>query len=389
MYRRLHYVVLPAVLLSGLLASPVLASLSAPPASYVKPVGDGRHFLVMLAATPPAEDTGNLRTLPDGRTVLLRDTFPASGLYRYGAVVPEWAVGLYEEQGLVQVSPDARYLVVVNRLGGCDGVHLQWGIRFFDRGALIRNYDVAELVDFPSLMTYPSCDWIHLWIDESVYDHAVRSGRFTLTTSTRDEFTFDVATGALLAEFRYWRTIARRALIVAALGALAVASVFARRVCLSHSPLRLVSHMLVEPGPRRSAFLWQLSLWRLVIVLPLAVLLLAWAGMNPRAVAVCGAASSPILVGTLLGRILRRPAAARFHRAVLWIALIAAMAGIYVLSSVPVMRLTVHWRCDSRAALAETVYLPLVWVSRHTSLWQSGLARFYIDAWDKVLRPFD
>ncbi len=189
-----------------IVAATTFGALSPPPASYIIPTRDCDSFLVMLAPVPIDDDHGKLCVLPTGDTINLRAEYQVSGFYKIGSNVPLWSLKWFEDSELVRLSSGGRYVVRVNRFGGGDGIHLDWAIRFYDSGKLIKSYGVGELIDFPSLMKFTSADWHHLWIDEGTYGRRIEGNVFRVNTSTRDEFEFDIRTGNIISESRYWIT---------------------------------------------------------------------------------------------------------------------------------------------------------------------------------------
>jgi hypothetical protein len=209
------------------LATSAHAGLSALPKSHVQPMPDGRHMLVFLAPVPEANDAGKVARLPDGREVNLREAFPTSGYYEIGSTTPIWSAPWDDKDSWI-VSDDGRFLVRLNRFGDGDydfysGGATSWGLTFYDGGKEIKNYDVSELVDFPSLMPLTTSDWHHRWYDDSGDDLAILDGQFSFNTSTHESYRFDVATGEIVEQFHLWRTVVRVAWPVLAVALLAVA----------------------------------------------------------------------------------------------------------------------------------------------------------------------
>ena len=215
-----------AMILASALALPRLAQagLSGPPSSYLVPTRDGKHLLIMLSPVPIEEDAGNLGKLPTGEEVQLRETFPASGLYKIGETVPLWKVDWYGGQHVVRLSHEGRYLVRVNEFGGGylgERPSSYWGLKFYDAGAEIKSYDVGQLVDHLSFMEFTSSDWHYLWIDDSVYHMEIEGDFYRLKTSCRETYRFNITTGEIVEEYRGWRIIKRTSLaLLVALGLL-------------------------------------------------------------------------------------------------------------------------------------------------------------------------
>ncbi|MFO0791478.1 MAG: hypothetical protein U0805_18620 [Pirellulales bacterium] len=189
--------------------SPAHAALSALPKSHVVALPDGQHMIVFLSPVPIAEDEGRTAQLPDGRTVDLREHFPASGCYEIGSHQPIWTAP-WDSSDVWRVSADGRYLVCWNIFGDgayARGGQLDWGIKFYDRGTEIKSYDVAELLDYPALMPFTTGDWHDLWYDDEG-DNAVLEGKlFDFRTSTHDRYRFDITTGEIIEEHHMGRYV--------------------------------------------------------------------------------------------------------------------------------------------------------------------------------------
>jgi hypothetical protein len=78
-------------------------------------------------------------------------------------------------------------------------------VRFYDAGVEIKNYDVVELVDFPSQMRFTTSDWHFDWLGDRPCE--LVENHFILYTSTHDMFRFDIRTGAIVSQMRWWRWV--------------------------------------------------------------------------------------------------------------------------------------------------------------------------------------
>lgn len=349
-------------------ATPIRAGLSGPPPSYVIPASDGKHMLVMLSPVLLAEDTGNDCVLPNGEKVKLRERFPSSGLYESGSTTPVWAVDWYElEYGPVRISADGRYVVRVNHFGGGgwgEGVKLRWGIKFYDAGREIRSYDVAELVDYPSLMPLVTCDWHLLWIDRDTFPAEICDGSFVLNTSTHEGYRFDVTTGEIVEEFRLWRTAAgvgiASLIVFGTSGGFLVWRWRKRRASSTAHP-RASSDTAggLAGKPRR----WSFSIRSLFIAQAVAAVLCVLACTVPHIAVLLLATTLAISFTRLLIRAHRAApwtvlgGSRRWGRAGLWLIACTSWFVFYALTCAPVWGFTMrlHWPHDVRMVFAKVV----------------------------------
>lgn len=380
----------PAILALILLVLPVklaLAGLSGPPPSYVIPIENGTHIVVMISPTPQLDKEC---TLPGGQRVSLRDTFPSSGLYKTGSTEPLWKADWYGEKGLTRISADGRFAVRVNRFGGGghgEGVKPRWGIKFYDRGVEIKSYDVVELVDYPSLMEFTNVDWHCLWIDWSVYDAKVESGFYTLRTSTHETYRFDVATGMIVEERRVWRHVARGSLfLLAVIGLVSSWLWYRRRKTVSSHVVNEIPAPEDVDEPRTTVNRLAFRLRSLFIVTTAAAICFAF----PH-VAVLLSALGVAVFCTLKLSIKRRlrfwglivHPASQSRRWWWWALNLFSWMLFYVLSFGPAWGATFYFDLptDVRLALLQVVYAPVDWLFTHTSLRDAWLIDLYIRAW--------
>ena len=370
------------------------ASLMRDPPSYVIRIPDGKHVLVMLSSVPRAVDDGDECKLPSGERVKLRDTFPASGLYRIGSTAPIWKLDWYEREDYVKVSEDARFVIRVNQFGAANRFRpTGWGLWFYDAGTPFKCYQVNELVDYPSLIELTSAGWYYLWVDESIDERPSPSGLIHFRSSTRDDFTFDMATGRIVAEFRFWRTVSR----IASAVAIAVASfgvwglIYRRRHPLASVPAPRVA--VNEDRTLLGSQPWQFSLRRFMIIVIASPPLIAGVYWAPH-VAVFGAA----IVGSVLcTRAMLKNRSSRLTPLSPWqrmrsIFLAVAAAGMltltYTLGSVPVAyfaRDNLRLRYDTRMVLLQTFFAPVHWVITENSVGRWHVVRLYDRAWERSL----
>jgi len=356
-------------------------------------------MLVMLSPVPVVEDEGNVCTLPNGEQVKLRETFPSSGLYEVGSTVPVWTVGWYGEEGLVRLSEHGRYMVRINRFGGGgygQGVRLRWGIRFYDGEMAIKGYDVGELVDYPSLMELETLDWHLLWFDPSAYHTEIEDRFYVLKTSTRERYRFDVTTGDIVEEHRFWRWVAgvgKAALAV--LGALGAWLVYRRRKARRARAAgeRLTGECCAEPireEPIRKAKKLSYSLRSLMIVVTAAAIFCSIGRTAPHvAVLLVGIALAVLFTVVLMrtGHRIRGHSTtifARPRRALLWLLTLGSWLLLYALSFAPVLGLVRYlgWPYDVWMVIAQVVYAPVYWLLVNTPIRDWHLLQLYFEAWE-------
>jgi hypothetical protein len=338
-----------------------------PPPSFVVPTRDRKSVLVMLSPVPLSKDEGNTCTLPNGKSIKLRDTFCCSGLYDVGSTTPIWTVKWYGEKRCVTISEDGRYLVRINPLwgglGGCQE-DMDWGIKFYDTGTEVKSYDVTELVDYPSLMDYDP-----RWMDWKLCDDEICVGRYHLGTICRERYTFDVATGGIVEESRYWRRVAHWT--CALLGIVAVLGVWlvyrnrkSHRLAAAKTPVSEV-----EPVPSDGeAKPFQYSLRSLMLLVTLAAVLCSAFSIGAHV----GVFVSSVVLAVFLTAILwRRQRRSRLQRGTsrsnrgrkrLWAAVLVSWFVVYVLSMGPVAAVMspqcLDCRRDTQVVILHGVYAP-------------------------------
>ena len=150
-----------------------------------------------------------------GKEVNIRETFPKSGVYEVQSKKFLYAIqpGEFEYSGrYYTLSNDGRYAVRF-RTGPCgvpplyNKTELGWAIRFLDNGTVIKTYRVADVIDFPCLISED------LFTEESfladIPDWQIQNGQISIRLASHEAYTFDVATGNVLSEYRPWRIATR------------------------------------------------------------------------------------------------------------------------------------------------------------------------------------
>jgi hypothetical protein len=382
------------VLAAVLDAGAAFAGLSGPPSSYFIPTRDGTHLFVMLSPAPLANDSGNARTLPNGKSINLREYFPASGLYRNDSTDPIWTADWYGEHWLVRLSEDGRYAVLVNQFG--DGgfgqskfSSLSWGIRFFDRGKQISIHHVQDLVDYPSLMPFTSADWHYVWFDWDLHNSDIHNGKWSLATSTHERYQFDVTTGRIVKEYRLWRTIARGGLLLLVCCAMIGGFVTLHRLKARRNSAPRICVDLEHPAeivtPSRG---YSFSLrFLLFVVATTAVLCAVFRAAPHIGVLLTGVFPAALLTRRLSTRnrsvnsVSTR--GARLSRRILWTSTVGAWILLYFLSLGPALWLADEFDLpnDFRVVVWKTVYCPVFWLCMNTPLCDCVLLARYFESW--------
>jgi hypothetical protein len=347
----------------------------------------------MLSPVPLSDDKGNACTLPNGEKVRLRDTFRSSGFYRIGSTTPIWTVKWYAEKGLVNMSEDGRYVVRINRFGGGGyggSVQLGWGIGFYDAGVELKAYQVSELVDYPSLMEFTSYDWHLIWIDWDSCDRDIHDGVYRLCTSCREKYTFDVTTGSIIEESRYWRRVARctyAALII--IGIVGVSFFYrhrkSRRLALARNPPSEKDGTVpVEEGIRLQYSLRSLMILVTVVAIHCSIFRIApHIGVFVSSISVAGFLTYLLWRGRQRIPYSRRTLVAKGVRVLLWAVVLVSWFLAYTASMAPVTALTYRlgWPHDARMAVVHGVYGPVWWLLMDCDFGRWGPIEVYFAAY--------
>lgn len=382
-----------SLLLCCVFALSACAGLSRPPSSHTEPTADGRHVLVYLAPVRPVEE-GNVTEEEHNRTVMLKNRYPASGCYEIGSTTPLWTAP-WDGRECWSVSDDCRHLVRWNVFGDGGygrGGELTWGLRFYDHGREIKSYDVAELMDFPSLMPETSSDWHYDWIGDTDDNCTIQDGQFVFHTSTHERYRFDLATGAIVEQFRMWRALSRMAIamVFVAVSGVAVMMVGKRkRAVAGQETTEFFTESSRKASVHRSAWFFSYSLRTLLLVTTAVAILCVTVPRWPHVVLLFSAVSIAIFLTRIASRYRRSSRSVRrssWRR--LGFVLRAAAAGlawcaVYVLSVAPVLYLVDWLRApdDVRMAIILTIYRPLHWISLHTSNGIFSPLEWYFRAW--------
>jgi len=198
---------LALTVLLAVLGSAVRADKEAPPFSFTEKTADGKYIFVMLA---PEERLGSWNDETCARIQRIRETYKVSGLYRAdNPHEPLWTVDWYAFD-VVPIS-DGHHLI---RWGGWAWSRApEWpAVGFYADGKLLRDYNVSDLVSWPSLMPHSVSHFT--WRKSSVIDE--ENLQLTLTTYHLERYTFDLTTGEIVGSFRPPRWILGFILLVIA-----------------------------------------------------------------------------------------------------------------------------------------------------------------------------
>jgi hypothetical protein len=172
-------------------AGTALAYKPAPPMTYAIESPDGRHVFVMISPLSAARDLEIWNEETQDKIRAIRGKFPKSGMYRNdGSTEPLWVVDWYAY--VVDVPSGGEY--VVRYTSGGYGWGKQPALAFYRRGALLRAYEVGDLIAIPALIDRGD------WLDQWTLDDAGRM--VEVTTELGDNYVFDVQTGEMISRFR-------------------------------------------------------------------------------------------------------------------------------------------------------------------------------------------
>jgi len=376
---------LAAVLLSN---TTVSAGLSGSRVSYFIPSDDGKHILVLLSPVPISEDAIVFSELPNGRSVHLRSTFPTSGLYETDGSTPVWTVDWHD--GSCVLSSDSNYLVRIRDFGDLNHPNDEnsgWAIRFYSFGKLIKQYDVDELVDYPSLLPY----WYHsiLRDDHMDGDLEIRNRIFTLHTFTHERYLFDITTGEVVEEFRLWKTTSRYVLGVLVLVTATISYLLIQRVRKRKMPdgeESLRSNKSVRGGHKG---IFSFSLRSIILFTTLVAILCFVLSVAPHAAVLLACLLISIMLTIAILRIRRnldlRPTNFRmvfFHWMLVTLTL-TSWFSCYALSLAPTMSAlqALGAPYDVRMVVARIPYAPVYFILTSTSLKTNKTVEDYFGDW--------
>lgn len=375
------------------LTSTSYAGLSRAPSSHIEPTADGRHILVYLAPLRPIEE-GNVTEEEHNRTSRLNTKYPASGCYEIGSTTPLWTAPWDDRDGW-SVSDDCRYLVRWNVFG--DGGYRRggertWGLKFYDYGKEIKSHDVAELMDFPSLMPFTSSDWHYDWIGD-IHDNCnIQGGQFLFHTSTHERYRFDLATGEIVEQFRMWRKLSRMAtaMVFVAVGGVAVMMVRKRkRAVAGQETNEFLAESSRQAAVHHSTRSIRYSVRTLLLITTVVAVLCVTVPRWPHLVLFFSVVSIAIFLTRVASRYRRSSRLVRGSKwpriGFTWRAAVTVLAwcAVYVLSVGPVIGLADWLRApvDVRMAIILTIYRPLYWISVHTSHNVFSALEWYFRSW--------
>jgi hypothetical protein len=246
------------------------------------------------------------------------------------------------------------------------------------------------LVDYPSLMEFTSYDWHMLWIDHSVKNTEIQNGFYHLRTTCREEYTFDVRTGQIVEELRFWRKLHRRSVVIlTAIGILGFGLLYRRhRTRRTAAANARISSEPVLPIQVRKRF--QYSLRSLMIFVTAAAVDCSIAcslGLH-YAVFATGTALAVFLTCVLWRRrrwITDRPTTLKMkcRSILLWLLTVISWYLAFGLSLGPAAAWARHndWPHDSTTVLIQVVYGPVTWPLTMTHIDQWGPIKAYFQKW--------
>jgi hypothetical protein len=172
------------VLIAALAVAPTAYGDSpAPMEPYKKIVGD--NVFVML----PGGVFGSAWRVTATLASESGQPYEASGLYRNdGSTAPLWTVHWYAHATETYLASDGRFLVRTESLPGSYG---GLAVAFYDRGRLLADYVVTDLVNRPEELPHSVSHF--RWLASATLDDAAKA--FRIRTLERNRYTFDITTG--------------------------------------------------------------------------------------------------------------------------------------------------------------------------------------------------
>jgi hypothetical protein len=239
-------------------------------------------------------------------------------------------------------------------------------------------------------MQYTTSDWHDLWYSYENDYPAIHSGELQLKTSTHDSYRFDLATGAIVGQFRLWRTLAKVAWSVIAIGLLAVALLLTRwrrragiRRTSAFEPgtedLQSTSQQISKP--------YRYSLRSLLVATTVVAVLCLTLPRWPHVVLLAIVVMFTVLLTRSTLQYWGHPTRARRRSRRMWevglrfIATATTWLCCYILSFAPILSfLDWHAPEDVRMAVLLTLYRPIFWIRL---VWPDVFTplEWYLKAW--------
>lgn len=146
-------------------------------------------------------------SLPYGKSIVIQETFPKSGVYDSATLAPIWQRDWFALKSDLLWSDDFTDIARLNRFG----LTRDWALAFYHEGRLVRRYDCHYLLTgFRHWLFLPSTswDWHTMWYGRFKLDgnHIVLSTarrRFyfaghELDLGLTEHYVFDLSTGTIL-----------------------------------------------------------------------------------------------------------------------------------------------------------------------------------------------
>ena len=179
--RRKYGAVLALLILCFGLGSLSVANAQTASRDYFLVTGNGRYIFVMLSSEQNSPASSTLR--------VDRTRYTHSGLYTYGGEAHLlWTVDWYSAQ--VYISSDGEHLI---RMGPWpkEGAFSELAVAFYDKGQLMREYSVSNLVADPSSL--PVSAGHYGWLKASTFLDV--QGALEIETLNDEQYDFDITTG--------------------------------------------------------------------------------------------------------------------------------------------------------------------------------------------------
>jgi hypothetical protein len=193
-----------------------------------------------------------------------------------------------------------------------------------------------------------------------------------LKTTTRDEYSFDVTTGEIVYEYRFWRRILYWTIALLVLIGVLVACLVYRYYKASPIKIKIdISSVTNSAELTENRNLFQCSLRSLIIIEGITAVLFSLFVIVERPIAVflSGITLAIFITGILVWTRRRIPRGStsikvRIYKVFLWMVTLLSWFLVYVLSFFPVGMLMDHFYCkdDFRMVVIQVIYAPIYWL---------------------------
>ncbi len=185
----------------------VLAALPAFPESYVTYTANNSYVFVMLSPERDNSDDSSTTIIVAGKSWLIKDYFPVSGLYKISSRTPEWKVSWFSSD--CAISSDGQYVVRCNTYGYRNSVNQvseTWGIKVYEKNKELASHEASCFLNLPDvILPYEPGFGIDPWIDQENEDWLkIKKKILTIHTTQGDTYQIDVTSGKTIS---HWSTV--------------------------------------------------------------------------------------------------------------------------------------------------------------------------------------